>query len=56
MVRQTGYMAAVSTSAGVARCGADVLQLPRFTPWDRTSMRYSLRLVGNLRSRAAMAA
>jgi len=47
MVRDAGYRAAVSTSPGAARHGADVFQLPRFTPWDRTPDKFTLRLVRN---------
>lgn len=56
MVRQAGYLAAVSTSPGAARRGADLYQLPRFTPWDRTPLRFGLRLVHNLRSAGEVAA
>jgi peptidoglycan/xylan/chitin deacetylase (PgdA/CDA1 family) len=49
MVRDAGYSAAVSTAWGVAAAGADVYQLPRFTPWDRTPGRFALRLVRNMR-------
>lgn len=49
MVERAGFAAAVSTSAGVARGGADLFQLPRFTPWDRSEFRFGLRLVNNLR-------
>lgn len=50
MVRDAGFVAAVSTSSGVARLGNDVYQLPRFTPWDRTPIRFGLRMVNNMRS------
>ena len=56
MVREAGYAVAVSTSAGVACCGDDVLQLPRFTPWGAGSMRFGWRMLGNLRRRAGVAA
>ncbi len=48
MVREAGYRAAVSTRPGTASSGADVYQLPRFTPWDRTPTRFVLRLVRNM--------
>ncbi|GAB4468892.1 MAG: polysaccharide deacetylase family protein [Burkholderiaceae bacterium] len=48
MVRGAGFDAAVSTAWGVARPGADPLQLPRFTPWDRTRSRFALRLAQNM--------
>ncbi len=48
MVREAGYSAAVSTSPGTAKAGSDVFQLPRFTPWDRTSTKFVLRLARNI--------
>lgn len=56
MVRDAGYRAAVTTAPGVARCGADPMQLPRFTPWDRQALRFGLRLVGNMRQAVRLAA
>lgn len=55
MVRRAGYCCAVTTSSGVSRCGADVFQLPRFTPWDRTPLRFNLRLIDNMRSAGKVA-
>lgn len=52
MVRQAGYVAAVSTAPGVAMQTSDIYQLPRFTPWDRTRSRYGLRLLDNSRRSA----
>ncbi len=49
MVRQAGYLGAVSTASGVATQETDIYQLPRFTPWDRSRSRYGLRLLANLR-------
>lgn len=48
MVREAGFVAAVSTSIGVSRSGSDVMQLPRFTPWDRTEQRFGFRLIQNM--------
>jgi peptidoglycan/xylan/chitin deacetylase (PgdA/CDA1 family) len=48
LVRELGFAGAVTTAWGVARPGADPLQLPRFTPWDRERWRYGLRLLRNL--------
>lgn len=53
MVRALGFEGAVSTAWG-GRC-TDVLQLPRFTPWDRTLARFQLRLSSNLLLRASRA-
>jgi peptidoglycan/xylan/chitin deacetylase (PgdA/CDA1 family) len=50
MVRELSFDAAVSTSAGVADGGSDVMQLPRFTPWDKGRLRFGLRLASNLRT------
>jgi peptidoglycan/xylan/chitin deacetylase (PgdA/CDA1 family) len=46
--RALGFEAAVSTAWGAARAGADSLQLPRFSPWDRTRTRFGLRMARNL--------
>lgn len=48
MVRELGFAAAVSTAWGAARQGADIFQLPRFTPWDRSRWRFGARLLANL--------
>lgn len=48
IVKELGFDAAVSTAKGVANRHSDLFQLPRFTPWDRSSLRFSLRLIGNL--------
>ncbi len=48
IVKKLGFDAAVSTAKGVANRHSDLFQLPRFTPWDRFSFRFSLRLIGNL--------
>jgi peptidoglycan/xylan/chitin deacetylase (PgdA/CDA1 family) len=47
LVKQQGFKAAVSTSAGTSRCDSDIYQLNRFTPWDRTPARFYLRLLKN---------
>ncbi len=48
IVRELGFDSAVTTGWGAARHGADLLQLPRFTPWDRSRGRFGLRLARNL--------
>jgi peptidoglycan/xylan/chitin deacetylase (PgdA/CDA1 family) len=55
MVARAGFAAAVTTAWGAARTGSDVLQLPRFTPWDRSHARYGLRLARNLIGEPAFA-
>ena len=47
LVRDLGFTTAVSTAWGVARPSTDSLQLPRFTPWDRSKHRFALRLMQN---------
>jgi peptidoglycan/xylan/chitin deacetylase (PgdA/CDA1 family) len=56
MVREAGFSAAVSTAWGAASAHSDRFQLPRFTPWDRRTWRFSLRLMGNCRSAREVAA
>lgn len=48
MVRKIGFDAAVSTAHGAARASSDLYQLPRFTPWDRGSVRFMLRMAQNM--------
>ncbi|HEU5297035.1 MAG TPA: polysaccharide deacetylase family protein [Burkholderiaceae bacterium] len=56
MVRECGFKAAVSTAWGAASMRSDRYQLPRFTPWDRTRLRFGARLLLNLRQTEALAA
>lgn len=48
VVRECGFKTAVTTAWGAAGQGADPLQLPRFTPWDTTQLRFGLRVARNL--------
>ena len=48
IVRDCGFAAAVSTGWGAASPSSDRFQLPRFTPWDQTRLRYGARLLLNL--------
>jgi peptidoglycan/xylan/chitin deacetylase (PgdA/CDA1 family) len=48
MVKKLGFDAAVSTAYGAAGKASDFYQLPRFTPWDRGSVRFTLRMVQNM--------
>lgn len=50
VVRNLGFDAAVSTQWGASRMGDDPLQIKRFTPWDRTRLRFGLRLLRTLAS------
>lgn len=54
LVRDAGFRAAVSTAWGVSNAHTDPFQLPRFTPWDVSSLRFGLRLLANLRRRAEL--
>lgn len=56
MVKRSGFKAAFSTSPGAAHKGDDLYQLPRFTPWDRTALRWAYRLTQNLRRPQAILA
>lgn len=49
LVRECGFKAAVATAWGAASGTSDPHQLPRFTPWDRSRLRYGVRLLGNFR-------
>jgi peptidoglycan/xylan/chitin deacetylase (PgdA/CDA1 family) len=48
IARSAGFDAAVSTAWGAANARTDPFQLPRFTPWDRTRVRFGARMLGNL--------
>lgn len=48
LVREAGFEAAVSTAKGVADASTDPFQIPRFTPWDRSRLRFGIRLADNL--------
>jgi len=50
MVVAAGFRAAVSTHWGVGTRDSDCFQLPRFTPWDRSPLRFGLRLLYNYRN------
>jgi peptidoglycan/xylan/chitin deacetylase (PgdA/CDA1 family) len=52
MVREAGFISAVSTAKGVSSSAADLFQLPRFTPWDQSKWKFAIRMGTNLRSRA----
>ncbi len=52
LAKELGFDAAVSTAWGAASATADPFQLPRFTPWDRTKLRFGARLAANLRNSA----
>jgi peptidoglycan/xylan/chitin deacetylase (PgdA/CDA1 family) len=47
LLAELGFAGAVSTAWGAAVPRTDRLQVPRFTPWDRTPSRFMLRLLHN---------
>lgn len=47
-VREAGFTAAVTTARGAANRHTDVFQIPRFTPWDRTRLRFGVRMLSTL--------
>lgn len=53
--RRAGFEAAVTTSWAVAGADVDPLEIPRFTPWDRSRLRFGARLAMSYRWRAAKA-
>lgn len=48
VVRSLGFDSAVSTQWGASRMVDDPLQIKRFTPWDKTQLRFGMRLLRNL--------
>ncbi|MFH1659355.1 MAG: polysaccharide deacetylase family protein [Pseudomonadota bacterium] len=52
MACQVGFEAAVSTLQSCATSSSDLFQLPRFTPWDRTPLRFAIRSMLNLRRKS----
>jgi len=48
IVKNAGFKCAVSTAWGVSNVQTDLYQLPRFTPWDKTPVKFRLRLYKNL--------
>jgi peptidoglycan/xylan/chitin deacetylase (PgdA/CDA1 family) len=47
LVKEAGFVAAVSTSSGVANRASDRFQLPRFSPWERNPRKLALRLLAS---------
>jgi peptidoglycan/xylan/chitin deacetylase (PgdA/CDA1 family) len=48
IVRQLGFDAAFSTSWGAPTAKTSFFEIPRFTPWDRSRLRFGARIVRNL--------
>lgn len=53
IVRESGFLGAVSTAPGVAARGHTPFELPRFTPWDKAPARFALRMARNLAAPAS---
>lgn len=51
IVKALGFDCAVVTSPGVSVAATDSFQLARFTPWDRSALRFQLRMLRNSRRR-----
>jgi peptidoglycan/xylan/chitin deacetylase (PgdA/CDA1 family) len=49
MVKESGFLAAVSTAPGVSSLVTDAFQLARFSPWDKNRYRYGVRMLLNMR-------
>lgn len=52
LAKELGFQAAVTTDWGSADARTDLFRIPRFMPWDRSMLRFGLRLAGNLRHNA----
>lgn len=52
MVQDLGFDAAFSTAWGAAGAVSNRYELPRFTPWDQTRIRFGLRMWRNLHTGA----
>lgn len=48
LVEDLGFEGAVSTSRGAARIGSDPFEVPRFTPWVRTPLRFCGQMLDNI--------
>ena len=48
MLHSQGFEGAVTTAWGAVHPDTDPFLLPRFTPWDRSSSRFMLRMASNL--------
>lgn len=55
LVRELGFEGAVSTAWGAPKGRADLFQLPRFSPWDRSALRFTARMARNLSTSAEFA-
>ncbi|MGH8218560.1 MAG: polysaccharide deacetylase family protein [Steroidobacteraceae bacterium] len=51
IARRAGFEAALSTAWAVAHPDGDRFQIPRIAPWDRSALRYGLRIARSYRVR-----
>lgn len=49
IVHSLGFSAALTTTPGAASSDTDPYQLPRFTPWGRSRLKFGVRLLDNFR-------
>ena len=49
IVQQVGFSTAVATDWGVSGMASSPHKLRRFTPWDRTALKFHARLIANMR-------
>jgi peptidoglycan/xylan/chitin deacetylase (PgdA/CDA1 family) len=56
IVKELGFLGAVSTAWGAAGRSTDVYQIPRFTPWDHRPTQFMMRLFRNYWTRQGNAA
>ena len=47
ILKEAGYSGAVTTQRGVAQPNGDIYKLPRFSSWDKTTLRYLYRMFIN---------
>ena len=53
LAREAGFDLAVSTAWGAATASRDAFQIPRIAPWDRTALRFGVRMARAYRQRTA---
>jgi len=50
LIEAAGFQAAVSTAWGSACAATNLFEVPRFTPWNKTRLKFAFRLMANLRT------
>ncbi len=48
IVRELGFDAAVTTRWAASHSATDMFQIPRFSPWDKSQIKFGARLIANL--------